>query len=185
MAEFPERKISVVDTRRCTVLHGYMVLQACFMDEAGASHDDIVSTLSAMTEDYFVLISVDSLEYLRKGGRLGKAGALAGSILNIKPLIGLKDGELMPYSKVRGKKNAIAEIIKGMAKHAGDNKDDYVAISFTSDIPEDCNIIAEGLVSCGFKTVYKWNIGPVVGAHIGPTAFAAVVLKKYPGQVQF
>jgi DegV family protein with EDD domain len=162
-----------------------MTYQACLLLEEGKSMDEIVSVLTAMTEDYFVLISVDSLEYLRKGGRLGKAAALMGSILNIKPLIGLHDGELMPYSKVRGKKNALADIVKGMNKHAGDNKDDYTAIAFTTCMNEERSQIADELKNSGFKTVHQWTLGNVVGAHVGPTGFAAVILKKYPGQKIF
>jgi len=180
--EFPGRRIELFDTQRCTVLHGYTVYQACLLLESGATIDEILSVLVPMKEDYCVLISVDSLEYLRKGGRLGKAGALAGSLLNIKPIIGMRNGELIPYSKVRGKKNAVAEIIKGINKFVGENKNDYVAISFTSDIPEDTELIARELTKNGFETVHKWEIGPVVGAHVGPTAFAAAVFKKYAGQ---
>jgi DegV family protein with EDD domain len=184
-AEYPDRRIEVVDTRRCTVLQGYTVYQACLLLESGAELDEIVGKLSAITEEHCVLISADSLEYLRKGGRLGKAGALAGSLLNIKPIIGFRDGELAPYSKVRGKKNAAAEIIKGINKYAGENKDDYVAISFTCDMPDECDYLACELENGGFSTVHKWGIGPVVGAHVGPTGFAAVVLKKYEGQIDF
>ena len=192
--EFPDRRILVMDSRRCTVLHGYLVYQACLMAELAADHtaeesmdfDQIVSNLTALLDDQITYVAVDNLEYLRKGGRLGKASALAGSLLDIKPIITFADGELQPHSKVRGKKKAMAEIIRTTLSAVGDRKDQYVPIVLSSDMPIEVAELAETLKSHGFgPPIHTWDVGPVAGAHLGPTGFGVTLLKKYPGQKEF
>lgn len=180
--EFPDRKIVVMDSRRCTVLHGYLVYQACLMRESGMGFDAVSAAIEGIRDDHFVYITVDSLEYLRKGGRLGKASALAGSLLGIKPIITMGDGELQPHSKVRGKKNAMTTIISSIDKAISD-RSKYTAIPMTTDMPAENVELSAALARMGFTPPPgHWTIGPVVGAHLGPTGFGVVALKKYEGQ---
>ncbi|MCL2702136.1 MAG: DegV family protein [Defluviitaleaceae bacterium] len=183
--EFPERKILVMDSRRCTAQQGYLVYQACLMIEDGIDFDGLVSQMEAVRDGCFTFFSVGSLEYLRKGGRLGKASALLGSLLNIKPIISFTDAELKPHSKVRGTKNSIAEIVKALNKSAGEIKDKYTAMVFVSNMHEEGAVLFKELKASGFDPVHNWNIGPVVGAHLGPTGYAAGLLLKYEGQKVF
>ncbi|MDR1704523.1 MAG: DegV family protein [Clostridiales bacterium] len=178
--EFPGRKIVIMDSKRCTVIHGYLLYQACRMVDDGMGFDSLVNTVDSLRDKFFIYVTVDSLEYLRKGGRLGRAGALAGSILNIKPIISFFDGELQPHSKMRGKKNAVNEIVKLLAKDAAGNMDQYAATAFCADEIETRADIADKLREAGFgPEITQWEIGPVVGAHLGPTGFAAMINKKY------
>lgn len=182
-AEFPERSIVMMDSKRCTVLHGYLMYQAHMMKEAGMSFNDIVAQVEALRDEFYLYMTVDSLEYLRKGGRLGKAGALAGSLLNIKPIVAFYDGELQAHSKVRGRKNAIAEIVRLISKDVGSRFDEYVPIAFASDDEDAKAEITQGLKNNGFTTEpLLWNIGCVVGAHLGPTGFGVLLAKKFAGQ---
>ena len=179
--EFPDRKITVLDSERATVLYSILVLQACQMRDDGKSYEEIVDKIKEIRADLHIYVTVDSLEYLQKGGRVGRASALAGSLLNVKPIIAFYDGELQPQSKVRGKKKAMDEIVKLIAKDAEGKIDKYIPITFCCDDTEAALEMRKKLeTEHGFKFPYPTlYIGPVVGAHLGPTGFAAAILRRH------
>ncbi|MCL2407256.1 MAG: DegV family protein [Defluviitaleaceae bacterium] len=183
LEEFPDRKIEIIDTMRCMSIHGYIVYQACLLLEEGKEFEEIVSIMDSIKNDNITFFSVDSLDYLQKGGRLGKGAALLGSILSVKPILNFSDGELKPHSKVRGKKNAMAEIVRVvLSVFADKNADDYVGIVYSAGYDEDRKLLEAEFTAKGIKIQHNWDIGPVVGAHLGPTGYGVTFVRKYEGQ---
>ena len=102
--------VTVVDSRALGMAMGYAVLAGARLAAGGASADEVADAVRATCAASTVVFYVDTLEYLRRGGRIGKAGALLGSALSIKPILGLRDGHIVPLERVRTSTRAIARI---------------------------------------------------------------------------
>ena len=180
--DYPDRKIKIVDSACATATEGLMVLEACRMRDAGMDIDAVAEKLDLLKETARIFVTVDSLEHLQKGGRIGKASAMAGTILNIKPIIAMKDGELHPESKVRGSKKALKQIIDMTKGIIGDEKDQYKIIFVRGDKEREATAVelANELRSEGYDVLEDvWTVGITIGSHIGPTPIAVCLLKKY------
>ena len=179
---YPERIIKVVDTTCATACEGMMVLEACRMRDAGLDIETNVQKLEALKDSACLYVTVDSLEHLQKGGRIGKASAMAGTILNIKPIIAMKDGELHPESKVRGSKKALKSIMDMSREKMGAEKDQYriTLVRGEKDRQAIAEELANELKTEGYDVAEDvWTVGITIGAHIGPTPIAVCMLKKY------
>ena len=180
--DYPDRVIKVVDTTCATACEGMMVLEACRMRDAGMELDTVVEKLDALKESACLYVTVDSLEHLQKGGRIGKASAMAGALLNIKPIIAMKDGELHPAGKVRGSKKALKTIMDMSKEKMGDEKDQYriILVRGEKDRHESAVEMANELRAEGYDVQEDvWTVGITIGAHIGPTPIAICMMKKY------
>ena len=102
--------VTVVDSRAMGMAMGYAVLAGARLAAGGASADAVAEAVRATCAGATVVFYVDTLEYLRRGGRIGKAGALVGSALSIKPILGLRDGHIVPLERVRTSTRAIARL---------------------------------------------------------------------------
>lgn len=179
---YPDRKIKVIDSACATATEGMLVLEACRMKDAGMDIDAVAEKLDALKETARIFVTVDSLEHLQKGGRIGKASAMAGTILNIKPIIAMKDGELHPESKVRGSKKALKQIVDMTKGKIGDEKDQYQIIFVRGEKDREATAVelANELRSEGYNVAEDvWTVGITIGSHIGPTPVAVCMLKKY------
>lgn len=179
---YPNRQIKVMDTICVTGSQGLLVREACRMRDAGFSLEKIEETLEKQKNTTKINFTVDSLDYLQKGGRIGKASALAGTILNIKPIIVMKDGELQPESKVRGFKKALKSIIDMTKTEIGAEKDKYLVciIRGEKEKLQSAMEVADTLRTEGFDvddTVY--TVGITIGTHAGPTPVGICYIKKY------
>lgn len=179
---YPENRICVVDTTCATACEGMMVLEACRMRDAGLALDAVVEKLNKLAESACLYVTVDSLEHLQKGGRIGKASAMAGAILNIKPIIAMKDGELQPESKVRGTKKALKTLIDLSKEKIGTEKEQYRLVLVRGDEERlaSASELATSLRSEGYDVAADiWTAGITIGSHIGPTPVAICMIKKY------
>lgn len=179
---YPDRIIKVVDTTCATACEGLMVLEACRMRDAGMDIDSVVQKLEAMKESACLYVTIDALDYLQKGGRIGKASAMAGAILNIKPIIAMRDGELQPESKVRGAKKALKTIVEMSKAKMGDEKDQYriILVRGEKERHENAVEIVNELRAEGYDVQEDvWTVGITIGSHIGPTPIAICMMKKY------
>lgn len=165
-------KISVIDTETIAANLRVLVELALKLSEEGAPRVVIVSTIEAQKKKMGIRLTVGTLEYLKKGGRLSNAGALIGSLLNIKPIIALKDGKLEPVDKVRGRKKALEKIVE-------DIQDDVTEINIAHiyALDEALELKAELSEKYPNAKIGIQVLGPVVGAHLGPKALG--VLTKY------
>lgn len=179
---YPDRIIRIIDTACATASEGLMVLEACRMRDAGLDIEATVQKLDALKKTACIYVTVDSLEHLQKGGRIGKASAMAGTILNIKPIIAMKDGELHPESKVRGSKKALKMIVDMAKGKIGAEKDQYKIIFVRGEKEREATAVelANELRSEGYDVAEDvWTVGITIGSHIGPTPIAICMLKKY------
>ena len=180
--DYPDRIIRVVDTTCATACEGLMVMEACRMRDAGMEMDSVVEKLDKMKESACLYVTVDSLEHLQKGGRLGKASALAGAILNIKPIISMKDGELQAETKVRGSKKALKAIMDLSKEKMGAEKEQYKVLFVRGEKEryETAVEMANELRAEGYDVAEDvWTVGITIGSHIGPTPIAICMMKKY------
>lgn len=165
-------RISVIDTETVAANLRVLVELALKLSEEGAERNAIVSAVEAQKKRMGIRLTVGTLEYLKKGGRLSNAGALIGSLLNIKPIIALKEGKLEPVDKVRGRKKALEKIVEDIRE---DVKEINIAHIYALD--EALELKAELSKKYPHAKIGIQVLGPVVGAHLGPKALG--VLTNY------
>jgi DegV family protein with EDD domain len=179
--EYPEAKIEVINSIQATAGQGLIVLQAAKMKKAGYSMEDIIKNIEVLKETARITFFVDTLEYLEKGGRIGKVSALIGGVLNFKPLIVVKDGELNPYGKIRGRKKALRKIIEMAEEIVQNNFDSYEFCIAEGDCIEEAEALKSMLEE-------EWNIkidlpffkiGTTIGTNTGPDTIGICFIKKY------
>lgn len=179
---YPDRKIHVMDSTCVTGTQGLLVCEACRMRDAGFSLEKTIEILEKQKTTTKINFTVDSLDYLQKGGRIGKASALAGTILNIKPIIVMQDGELHPESKVRGHKKALKTIVDMTRNEIGAEKDAYriLVVRAEKERHATAEEIRQGFVAEGFDVMDDiWTVGITIGTHAGPTPIGICYIKKY------
>lgn len=167
--------IEVIDTQTLTIAFGLMVIRASTMAKDGKSFREIVDEVNKMIPNVHLLILFDTLKYLIKGGRIGKAKGLIGSILNVKPLLTMKDGELAPSSQVRTRSKGIDRLVD-FTKNATEIQDLAVLYSTT---PDEAQALVERTSSVFPKerTILA-RLGPGLGVHGGPGILAVALREK-------
>lgn len=159
-----EGDIRVIDSRSVTVGLGSIVLAAARMAKKGATTDEIEATVHDLSERTHVFGALDTLENLKKGGRIGGAQALVGSMLSIKPIVDLSSGEVQEASKQRTRKKALGWLRDKLAEY-DDPKNLAIMHAQAPDL-DDFLWMIDGTVDIREARVEL--IGPVVGTHAGP-----------------
>ncbi len=180
---YPEARIEVIDSRNVTGIQGLLVWEALRMRDKGYTLDQQLEKIEALKGTTKINFTVDSLEHLQKGGRIGKAAALAGTILNIKPIIVAQHGELFPESKVRGHKKALRTIMEMTRQEIGDKKDQYrlLLLYAEKERKEMTAALAAELSAEGYELIDPplAQVGITIGTHAGPTAIGICYIKKH------
>ncbi len=160
--------LRVVDTRQASLGLGLMTLFASRMARRGIEPDAIVERIEAMRDRVHVLFVVDTLEYLARGGRIGKARALLGNLLGIKPILGVVDGEIVSVDKVRGGRAAHPKLIELFKERVNPQQPVMAAIAHAK-APVWADRL-RGLVEKTFQAreILMGEMGPVVAANAGP-----------------
>jgi DegV family protein with EDD domain len=178
-AALPGRPIDVVDSYSVSVGLGLMVQKAAEMAAAGATHAQIVAQMLQMRDEIHITFALDTLEYLQRGGRIGKAQALVGSLLNFKPLLGIQAGEVVPVGRARSRRKALDKMLEMLSQEV-QARGPQVKLAITqAGVPDEAAQVAQAL-SREFRTphVFMCTLGPVVGVHVGLGTIGAAV---YPG----
>lgn len=168
LAEYPDADIRLIDTLSASIAEGLFVYEAARMHADGASADEIVAWAEAnrmRANGYFTL---DSLESLKRGGRVSDAAAAAGAMLDIKPILLLdREGKLTLKRSVRGRKKSLSALIDIMAERV-DSPVGTVVVGH-ADAPEDAEKVRQMVVErFSPAEVLVLEVGPVIGAHVGP-----------------
>ncbi len=175
--------VLVVDSRALGMVMGHAVLAGARAAAEGAPADEVADLVRRTCEGSSVVFYVDTLEYLRRGGRIGRAGALLGSALAIKPILALRDGHIVPLERVRTASRAIArleELAVEAAQAGGAGAGVDVAVHHL-DSPERAARLVERLSARLPGTqVRVVELGAVVGAHVGPGTLAVAVVPRVP-----
>jgi len=159
--------VEVVDSETLTMSLGLVVIAAARAAKAGESMDKIVEGVKQAMPKTHLLFLLDTLKYLLLGGRIGKAKALLGSILNVKPMLTVKDGELVPAGQVRTRAKGMDKLFE-FVKNAGDIQD--LAVVYNTTLDEAQNL-AERIGSVFDREKIRMaRVGPALGVHGGPGA---------------
>ena len=171
--EFPERELYHIDTLCASLGQGLLVYYAALQKEKGVGIKELYDQIKVLKDQVHHQVTVNDLFFLKRGGRIDAVTAIAGSMLNIKPIIHMDEkGCLQTIGKVRGRKNALKELITKMKANENLKFFDSVFICH-SDCMEDARTL-EQMVRENFQVseVIIGDIGPVIGAHTGPGTVA-------------
>jgi DegV family protein with EDD domain len=165
-------EVEVVDSMNSSLGLGFQAVRACELRDAGTDLKEIARILHAETTKYHLVFFADTLEFLHRGGRIGKAATMVGSLLQLKPLIRVEEGVVIPFERTRTRKKALAGLqtfVEGFAAI------DTVA-ALHVDTPDDAQALIEAIAPRANQMIVPvGKIGPVLATHIGPGAVGVVV----------
>jgi DegV family protein with EDD domain len=166
--------IEIVDSKSVSMGLGIIVIAAARMAKQGKSIDEISAAVNKMVLNSQLFILFDTLEFLAKGGRIGKAKSMIGGILNVKPMISIKDGELVPSGQVRSRVKGKEKLLE-FANSLKDIEDLAVIYSTT---PDEAKELADSITSFPKKHIHVQRVGPVLAAHAGPGVLGIALRTK-------
>ncbi len=174
--EYPGQ-VHLVDSRSISLGAGIMVMEAARSIDQGLSSGEIIQQLGEVRDNLETVFTLDTLEYLQKGGRIGRVEGLVGSLLNIKPVIRVDDdGIYVPAGKVRSREKALAAVVDVFVKRADGRKAAVLAVAHGA-AAEAGMMLKEKLESAlDIKCQVFTQVGPVIGVHTGPGTIGAAVL---------
>ena len=171
--QYPERKICTVDTLAASGGQGLLVLAAGEMQKAGASIEEVRDFVEAEKLHMCHWFTVDDLTYLKRGGRISPTVAAVGTMLNIKPVMHVdNEGHLIPVEKARGRKAALAALLKHMRDTVTEPEAQRVMLCHTCCREEAERLRQDILAEFHPKEVLITEVGPIIGAHTGPGLMA-------------
>ena len=185
--EYKNAQIYVMDSELVTDLEGLFVEEAVRLRNMGLEVKEAVTQLEKIRETGHIFFTTKDLKYLEHGGRIGKAASVAGSMLNIKPILHFYNGELGPAEICRGRKKSLQKVIEKFISYLKEKKinlEEYLlATGIGIDIPEYemfLNTLMKRLKEEGFEpeTYQKMQIGSTIGVHTGPYPVGLGILKK-------
>ncbi len=171
----PER-ITVLDSETGCAGHGLMAVAAANAVKAGGGLDEAEAAARALGQEMRLLFAVETLEYLRRGGRIGAAQAWVGSALKIKPILSI-DREIVPVERVRTSKRAFERMVDLLQERRDRGADVFFVQHVQAhDVAE--RIVERGRAIYGRDPEFVSEIGPVIGAHVGPGLFGVTGLRS-------
>ncbi len=185
--EYPDAKIAVIDAQVNTVLQGLLVQEAARLCSEGVPYEECIARIENIRESGRIFFTVGSIDYLQHGGRIGKLAGTAASVLGIKPLITLKEGEIFSSGVSRGRKRSkdkVIEMLKAYMEERSVTKEEYrFCIGFGYDREE-----AEEFQASALKALAKYEltaddmqiyqIGATIAVHTGPYPLGFGIIKR-------
>lgn len=168
--EFPDVDIRVVDTQTVSCNLGSLVLVADDMAKAGKSADEIVSKLNTMIPRGRLYFLVDTLEYLAKGGRIGGAKKLLAELLEIKPILQVKDGQVEPFEQQRTKKRALARLVEVATESCKGGEEAHLCVLHVEAEKEAQDLVVELKSKVPVSEIPIYELPPAIVVHAGPKA---------------
>ena len=170
-AELGGERIRVVDTETASLAVGLLALAIQRRLARGTSDEEVADLIDRFKRDNGVVFTVATLEYLQKGGRIGRAQALAGTLLNVRPILSVDDGVIHPIGKVRGRQKALEEFARVFTAATENAPGLRIAIAH-ADAPEWIDVLSDLVAKARPLAEIELveNLGAVVGTHAGPGA---------------
>jgi len=171
---FPEGRVTVVDTEQLSMGMGWQVIAAARMAQAGASVAEISAHLTELRPRVHLFAALDTVEFLRRSGRVSWAQAIVSTLLNIKPLIQVREGQVLPLERVRTRRRSLSRLVK-LTQALGPLES--LAVLYTHQ-PNGTDELRQRLAQqCVGDQVLTVSVTPIIGVHTGPNGLgiAAVV----------
>jgi DegV family protein with EDD domain len=165
-----ERPVEVLDTKSAEMGSGLILLEALRVVDEGGDFEQVKRATEAAIRRCKVLVAVGTLEYLERSGRIGRARRLLGTALDVRPVLRVEDGEIVPHKRTRGRKRQMAALLEELRPVA---KAGRPLAYGHADAPE---LLAELISSLNTKGRFVTQIGGVVGSHVGPGAYGVAYL---------
>lgn len=183
LEEYPNAQLVICDATVNTVLQGLVVKDLIKMRDEGYTIQQAENKIEEVKDTSKLLFTVNSLDYLAHGGRIGKASAFLGSILNINPIITMSKGELTNSAKTTSRKRAIARLKAIIVEEFSDKKaSDYnivVGYTFICEEIESFRDSIAHLLNLDVNEIHLETVGATIGVHTGPTAMGFGFIRKY------
>ncbi|MCJ8005985.1 DegV family protein [Lederbergia wuyishanensis] len=178
LEEYPSLDLTIIDSKCVSLGYGLTVMSAVEQIKKGTTKEELIKNITFKSQHMEHLFTVEDLDFLARGGRLSKASAFLGGLLNIKPLLHVEDGKLVPIEKIRGKKKLIKRILDVMEERGVDLSNQTIGISHGDD--EITALEVKKMIEdrFGTKNFYINIIGSVIAAHAGPGTLAIFFLNE-------
>lgn len=179
LEEYPEFELTILDTKCASLGFGLATYYALLMQRNGASKQEIVEAIEWHCEHMEHIFTVNTLEYLLKGGRLSKTSALAGSLLDIKPIIQVTDaGALESIEKVRGRQKSLKRLIEIVGERGKDLENQMIGIVHGDDSETMEHMKTQLRNNYGSSNFMDTYVGCAIGAHTGPGIIGIIFLDE-------
>jgi DegV family protein with EDD domain len=168
-AELGDGRVRTLDSESASVAISMLALAIQRRLERGTSDEEIDELVARYLREHGLLFTVDTLEFLARGGRIGKAKAFAGQLLHVKPILAIRDGEVLPVKRVRGNRKAVQEFVDALESNTRDEPGLRVGIAH-ADAPERMVQLEKMVRHIRPKAQIEMetSLGAVIGAHAGP-----------------
>lgn len=177
LEDYPDAEIHILDSKTNCMQMGFAVIEAARTASEGKSINEVINAANHVINNSRFLFTPETLEYLKKGGRIGGAAALFGNVLQIKPILTVVNGETSVFKKVRTRKKAIEEIVKTVLEEI-ESKGFGDIVVHHINCQEDGLKLAKALENKLGKKVEIQSIGPVIGVHVGPGSIGIAYYTK-------
>jgi DegV family protein with EDD domain len=171
--EVGEERVMVLESKSVTIGLGLLALRLQALLERGCTAGEAQAALAQLSDDHRVVFSLETLEFLQRGGRVGRAQAVAGSLLRVRPILQFDDGEVAPHSRVRGSHRVMPVMREYLVERSDPDRRLHVALGHTRRpevLPELEEMVRAAHPRASIDLVSE--IGPTVGTHAGPGAYA-------------
>lgn len=184
---YPDTRVELLDSLSCTLMQGAYVLETCRLRDNGASLEETTQTMEKLIKSGRILFTVGDLDYLHHGGRIGKVTSIAGTLMNLKPLITLENGEIHSSGIKRGRKSSLRGVIELLISYLKENQ----------CTPDDCTILigycydkkeAEAFQRMTMESLESnlgtvnplplCQIGATIGVHAGPYSIGYGIIRR-------
>ena len=184
--DYPDVKITCINSMVNTVLQGLVVMEAARLKNEGVDYETTIDKIEGIKATGRIFFTIGNLDYLRHGGRIGKVMGIAGSLLNIKPIITLKEGEIFPSGIARVRAKSLKKVIDLTVSHlqalSADIKEYRIVIGYGFDRAEAVKFREELLsalrVQFPIDDIDLYRIGAAIGVHTGPYALGVGLVKR-------
>lgn len=184
---YPDAQITVIDATVNTVLQGQYVLEAANLRDSGFSYQDTVARLEEIKSTARIFFTVGNMEYLKHGGRIGKVASLAGSVLDVRPVITLKEGEIFPSGIGRGRRRSTEKALRLLLDYLQESSlgiECYsLAVGYGYDREEGLAFRSHALAvlqenGYDIQELPVYQIGATIGVHTGPYPLGFGVIER-------
>jgi DegV family protein with EDD domain len=167
-SDLPDAKIEIVDTRVISMAMGFICIEAAKLLAAGKSMEEAKRKVENMSPMANLVFTVDTLDYLHRGGRIGGAARFIGNALNFKPVLNLKDGKVDALERVRTKKKAVEYIINLVAERVAGKAPIHLAAIHANAEAEANELLEAAVLKISPASKLVTSLSPAIGTHTGP-----------------